>query len=106
MISLALTMDPFFPVSEDMRYFTPFAVAYNKQGMCVGRVGEGMDTLKGFEYESELRDPKLRINDDEKVTVNLAKLGAEVTMVLFVVGLRKETEYSPLRKKGLTEKDF
>lgn len=75
-----------------MRYFTPFIVAYNKQGMCIGRVGDGLGSMKGVHYEDEVRDSRMRINDDEKITVDLSKLGAEVAMVLFVVGIRPDSE--------------
>ena len=44
-VALAVTTNPFFPVADDMHYFTPFVVLYDKKGSCIGMVGEEYGNL-------------------------------------------------------------
>ena len=44
-VSIAVTTNPFFPVANDMHYFTPFVVLYDRRGTCIGMVGEEYGNL-------------------------------------------------------------
>ena len=90
-VAITVTTNPFFPVADDMHYFTPFVVLYDRRGTCIGMVGEEYgDLWEGVKFETNLRDRKLRLNDDEKVCVDFSKLPNEVNSIIFVVGLRRK----------------
>ena len=61
--------DPFYKLST-ARYY-PEALVFNKSGALLHKVGPGKQSDGPLSYQDDIRDPKLKINDDKKILISL-----------------------------------
>lgn len=86
-ISLATSDDPFFKLPPSHKKFFPEMVIYNKEGEILEKLDEtksDAETVTKGTFEADVRDAKLKLNDDRKCTVSLATQ-KDVQMVVFAV---------------------
>lgn len=68
-VSFATADDPFYKLAT-ARYY-PEALVFNKSGALLHKVGPSKQTDGPLQYMDDIRDPKLKINDDKKILVSL-----------------------------------
>lgn len=89
-IAFATADDPFYKLAT-ARYY-PEALVFNKSGKLLHRAGPNNKTDGPLSYMDDIRDPKLKINDDKKILISLRQMQEPGTMVLLTVKMFTDGE--------------
>jgi len=104
-VSLASADDPFFFMQGCEKYI-PQVVLIDKNGEILDTVDNNnrRSNTYGCEYLEDIRDNKLKINDDRKIVVNLGKLVDKVaTVLLYIDSSDQSGDFSRARYRLLVE---
>lgn len=89
-LAFATADDPFYKLST-ARYY-PEALVFNKSGALLHKVGPGNQTDGPLSYQDDIRDPKLKINDDKKILISLRQMQEPGTVVLLTVKMYTDAD--------------
>lgn len=89
-LAFATADDPFYKLST-ARYY-PEALVFNKSGALLHKVGPGNQTDGPLSYQDDIRDPKLKINDDKKILISLRQLQEPGTVVMLTVKMYTDAD--------------
>ena len=104
-VSLATADDPYY-LTQGVEKYIPQVVFLDKNGDVVETVDNTnkRSNTFGSEFMDDIRDNKLKINDDRKVVINLNKLQGQITNVLLFIDSTETTgDFSRAQYRLLVE---
>ena len=95
-LAFATADDPFYKLST-ARYY-PEALVFNKQGQLLHKAGPDSKEAGPLQYLDDIRDPKLKINDDKKILISIKQMTEPGTMILLTVKMYTDGENNAIGK--------